>query len=265
MSTSPPPADPASSALTGTQTLMRGLSIVQAVADGARDLKSLCAATGITRSTVHRLASLLVQERYLRLLPGSGYALGPRLIELGFQAREGLPLVDVARPHLEGLARHTGDTIHLVVREGDEVLYVDKIPGTQGLQMRSRVGQRMPLAYTGVGKALLLDDGESEWRRVFEAGSAAAPQAARRMAWPTFSKRMRSYAAGGYAYDLEDNEPSIRCVAAPIRGADGAIAAGLSVTSTVPYLSLERMEALRPVVMAAAAAISAELGWRAQR
>ncbi|XAH24659.1 IclR family transcriptional regulator [Xylophilus sp. GW821-FHT01B05] len=265
MPSSPPAAEPSSTALAGTQTLMRGLAIVQAVADGQRDLKALCAHTGIARSTAHRLASLLVQERYLRVLPGTGYALGPQLIELGFQAREGLSLVELARPQLDALARHTGDTIHLVVREGDEVLYVEKIPGTQGLQMRSRVGQRMPLAYTGVGKALLLDDKEPEWRRVFEAGSAAAPQAAKRMAWSSFAKRMRSYAAGGYAYDLEDNEPSIRCVAAPIRGADGAIAAGLSVTSTAPYLSLERMEELRPVVMAAAAAISAELGWRAAR
>ena len=72
----------------GTQTLMRGLAVVQAVADGARDLKELCARIGVARSTTHRLASCLVQERYLRVLPGVGYALGPKLIELGFQARE---------------------------------------------------------------------------------------------------------------------------------------------------------------------------------
>ncbi|KAF1048346.1 IclR family transcriptional regulator [Xylophilus sp.] len=261
-----PSASPTdAAALAGTQTLMRGLTVVQAVADGASDLKALCAATGMARSTAHRLASLLVQERYLRLLPGTGYALGPQLIALGFQAREGLALVDVARGYLDELARHTGDTIHLVERDGDEALYIEKIAGTRGLQMRSRVGQRMPLAYTGVGKALLLDDGEAEWKRLYQAGSAAVPQAARRLTCTAFVRRMRSYAAGGYAYDLEDNEPSIRCVAAPIRGADGAIAGGLSVTSTVPYLSLERMEELRPRVIAAAAGISMEMGWRPPR
>jgi DNA-binding IclR family transcriptional regulator len=248
-------------ALTGTQTLMRGLAIVQAVANGARDLRALGAQTGITRSTVHRLASLLVQERYLRVLPGSGYALGPRLIELGFQAREGLPLVELARPHLDALARHTGDTIHLVVREGDEVLYLEKIAGTRGLEMRSRVGQRMPLAKTGVGKALLLDADEAEWKRVFVAGGAASTRVVAGQDWTAFRKRMHSYATGGYAYDLEDNEPSIRCVAAPIRAVDGAIVAGVSVASTLPYLSLERMKELRPVVVATARAISAELGW----
>lgn len=220
------------------------------------------AAQSAGRSTVHRLASLLVRERYLRSAPGSGYALGPRLIELGFQARSELSLVELARPHLEALAQRTGDTIHLVVREGDEVLYLDKIAGTQGLQMRSRVGQRMPLAFTGVGKALLLDAGEDEWRRVLEAGHPAGPQAATPSHWPAFAARMRAYAAGGYAYDLEDNEPSIRCVAAPIRAAGGAIAASLGVSSAVPYLSLQRMEELRPLVQAAAAAVSRELGFR---
>ena len=81
------PLDPDAAAPAGTQTLMRGLAVVQAVADGARDLKELCARIGVARSTTHRLASCLVQERYLRVLPGVGYALGPKLIELGFQAR----------------------------------------------------------------------------------------------------------------------------------------------------------------------------------
>ena len=256
-----PPLATEAAALSGTQTLMRGLAVIHAVADGCRDLKALCARTGIARSTVHRLASLLVRERYLRSISGSGYALGPRLIELGFQARAELSLVELARPHLEALAQSTGETIHLAVRDGDEVLYLDKIAGTHGLEMRSRVGQRMPLAYTGVGKALLLDAQESEWLRVFEAGQPAARLCGPGLCWPDFVARMRSYAQGGYAYDLEDNEPSVRCVAAPVRAAGGAIVAGLSVSSTVPYLSLQRMEQLRPGVQAAAAAVSSELGF----
>ncbi|OZI72670.1 IclR family transcriptional regulator [Bordetella genomosp. 2] len=253
----------ASAAPTGTQTLMRGLAIVQAVADGARDLREICARIGVARSTTHRLASSLVQERYLRVVAGVGYALGPKLIELGFQAREAFPLAALARPHLHGLAELTGDTIHLAVRDGDEVLYLEKIPGKKGLEMRSRVGHRMPLAATGVGKALLLDLDESDWRRLQRVGAPVSPRAAGAgQGWEAFRDRMRDYAAHGYAYDLEDNEPSIRCVAAPIRDAGGAIVAALSVSSTVPYLSLERMGELTPTVKQVAAAISAELGWR---
>ena len=76
--------------------------------------------------------------------------------------------------------------------------------------------------------------------------------------------KLRDYAANGYAFDLEDNEPSIRCVAAPVRDASSGIVAAISVSSTVPYMSLERMNEMVDVVKDAAARISAELGWKVQ-
>jgi len=252
---------------TGTQTLLRGLAVIQAVADGARDLKEIARRIGTTRSTTHRLTSCLVEERYLRVLPQVGYLLGPRLIELGFQAREEVPLVMLATPWLDELSALTGDTIHLAVRDGDEVLYLHKTPGRNGPEMRSRVGHRMPLARTGIGKALMLDGSAGEWQRLFEAGEAAAASAAQwpdhpQLTWPQFQARMLEYVAGGYAFDLEDNEPSIRCVAAPIRDASGQIVAAISVASTVPYMSLEKMRGLVPVVQKAVLGVSAELGAR---
>ncbi|WJF89424.1 IclR family transcriptional regulator [Paraburkholderia bonniea] len=252
------------SAPTGVQTLLRGLAVVQAVAAGARDLKEIGHMVGTTRSTTHRLAACLVQERYLCNLPGIGYTLGSRLIELGFQARDEISLATIAKPFVAALAQATGCTIHLAVREGDEVLYMDKIAGKFGLEMRSRIGHRMPVARTGVGKALMLDLNEAEWKKLFDAsagGSGAAAYAlAPKMHWKAFQQRMQEYAAGGYALDLEDNEPSIRCVAAPIRDASGEIVAAVSVSSTLPYMSTERMQELIPVVVNAAAGISHELG-----
>jgi DNA-binding IclR family transcriptional regulator len=196
------------------------LGVVQAVAAGARDLKEIARRIGTTRSTTHRLASCLVEERYLRVVPQVGYLLGPKLIELGFQAREELPLVTLAVPYLDELSALTGDTIHLAIREDDDVLYLHKNPGRNGPEMRSRVGHRMPLARTGIGKALLLDDSVEEWQRLYE---VSQPAAGKHLQWPQhpeqswaqFEQRMHEYVLGGYAFDLEDNEPSIRCVAAP--------------------------------------------------
>ncbi|AMB87702.1 transcriptional regulator [Pseudomonas agarici] len=250
---------------TGTQTLLRGLGVVQAVAGGARDLKEIARRIGTTRSTTHRLASCLVEARYLRVVPQVGYLLGPKLIELGFQAREELPLVTLAVPYLDQLSSLTGDTIHLAIREDDDVLYLHKNPGRNGPEMRSRVGHRMPLARTGIGKALLLDDTVREWQRLYEVSLPAAGKSAvwpqhREASWEQFLQRMQDYAAGGYAFDLEDNEPSIRCVAAPIRDAGRRIVAGISIASTVPYMPLEKMAELIPLIKKAAASISAELG-----
>ncbi|QGZ60546.1 IclR family transcriptional regulator [Paraburkholderia acidisoli] len=250
----------------GTQTLLRGLAILEAAAAGVRDLRSFGAVLGTTRSTTHRLVSSLVQARYLRQVQG-GYLLGPKLIELGTIALEQMPLTAVARAHLQALADETLDTIHLGVRDGDDVLYIDKIPGQRGLEMRSRVGHRMPLASTGIGKAMMLDLAPQTWRELFDAsrrtlaGVSFRPDSS--LEPETFIKRMATYAAGGYTFDLEENEISIRCVAAPVRDASGAVVAALSVASTIPYMPLERMDELIPVVQREARAISQELGWRA--
>jgi DNA-binding IclR family transcriptional regulator len=250
----------------GTQTLLRGLAILEAAAAGARDLRTFGAALGTTRSTTHRLVSSLVQARYLRQVQG-GYLLGPKLIELGTIALEQMPLTAVARPHLEALAEHTHDTIHLGVRDGDDVLYIDKIPGTRGLEMRSRVGHRMPLASTGIGKAMMLDLEPQVWTRLVEASHRALAGVSfrpdHRPDIDTFMQRMARYAQGGFTFDLEENEASIRCVAAPVRDASGTIVAALSVASTIPYMPHERMDELIPVVQREARAISEELGWRA--
>lgn len=193
--------DPTKTAPTGTQTLLRGLAVVQAVAAGARDLKDIAQHIGTTRSTTHRLVSCLVDERYLRVVPQVGYLLGPKLIELGFQAREELPLVTLAGPYLDELSALTGDTIHLAIREGDEVLYLHKTPGRNGPEMRSRVGHRMPLARTGIGKALMLDDTPAEWQRLYETSLPAGGKSPfwphhAEQTWAQFEQRMVEYVKG---------------------------------------------------------------------
>jgi DNA-binding IclR family transcriptional regulator len=248
----------------GTQTLLRGLAIIEACARGARDMRAFAQAIGTTRSTTHRLVHTLVQARYLRQVP-QGYLLGPKLIELGTIALEQMPLTAVARPYLERLAQATLDTIHLGVRDGDDVLYIDKMPSTRGLEMRSRIGHRMPLASTGIGKALMLDLSPQTWGTLFDSAQRALEGthsgSNRRPDKAMFLQRMVRYAAGGFAFDLEENEPSIRCVSAPVRDATGAIVAAVSVASTIPYMPSERMDELIPLVQREARGISEELGW----
>jgi DNA-binding IclR family transcriptional regulator len=256
----------ASESPAGTQTLLRGLAVIDAVAKGARALPAIGAAIACTRSTTHRLVATLVHEGFLKQIAGVGYVLGSRLIALGYQARDQLPLAALARPALEALAEETQDTVHLGVVEGNEVFYVDKLPGNRGLEMRSRIGYRMPLAFTGVGKALMLDMSEDQWCQLYKAGltwhALVGSGPATVPLLSDYLVRLRDYAAAGTSFDLEENEVGIRCVAAPIRDAGGAIVAAISVASAVPYMPLERMPTLRPAVIAAAATISKELGWQ---
>jgi DNA-binding IclR family transcriptional regulator len=241
----------------GSQTLFRGLNVVEVVADGSIALAELAARLGLTRSTTHRLASALVDRRYLAFVPGSGYSLGPKLLELGYKVRDELDLRRVALAHLERLALITDDTVHLGVLDHNRVLYLDKIPGQRRISISSRIGELQPVCSTGLGKALVLDHGEESWANFFR-----AEKGIRRMSsQDEWMARMRNYAHAGCALDLEENEDQIRCVAAPIRDVGGRIVAAISVSSAAQYMNDERVQMLSHDVVDTARRISHELGW----
>src|SRR5699024_113351 len=241
----------------GTQTLAKGLQIISAIAHGSTTLKAVVESTGTGRSSAHRMIQLLVHMGYLRHGSPGEFRLGPTLIEYGFTALNQDPLPVVARESLDALAARTQDTIHLSVEDAESVLYLHKIPGTRGAEMRSRIGHRMPMTRTGVGKALLLGQ-EDRWERVFttENPGSGSP------AVEAFVERLRDYTRDGATFDLEENEPGIRCVAAPIRDGSGSIVAGVSLSATRPYMPKDRMHALVPVMKAAAKEISVKLGYQ---
>jgi DNA-binding IclR family transcriptional regulator len=248
----------------GTQTLARGIAVVNAVARGCTRLRDITEHTGVGRSTTHRLLQLLLVTGYLRKLDDGAYALGPALIELGYQALQENPVTGVAAPVLRALAERVHDTVHLAIEDRGQVLYLDKIPGTRGSAMRSQIGHRMPLTRTGIGKALLLDS-PGRWREQFLVERpAGAGQGLERdvLTADAFVGVMEASADRGVAFDLEENEPGILCVAAPVRDVSGSIVAAVSITAPRPSMPPERLETLAPIVRDAAARISAGLGRR---
>jgi DNA-binding IclR family transcriptional regulator len=154
---------------------MRGLDVIEAVADQSLTATELAEKLGLTKSTAHRLASALVDRGFLANTPRSGYRLGPRMLALGHRASEQADIIQLARPHLESLGALTEDTVHLGVLDADRAsaLYLDKIPGRRRINISSRVGERHPLTCTGLGKALILDESESWLAQRFTLDQAA--------------------------------------------------------------------------------------------
>src|SRR4051812_42375110 len=282
--TSPPPADPslplvsekevsekrngASGAetvtplkgLSGSQTLVRGLDVLEAVAAGATNLAALCETLDLNRSTMHRLATTLVGQRYLSFAPRVGYSLGPKLLELGYQARAQMSLQRVAREYIEALAASTGDTVHLGILDGSRAFYLDKISGSRRVEISSRIGERQPLRSTGLGKALILDESEARWRELYAyEDREGTPYEVSLDLW---LRRMHEYAAAGYALDLEENEDRIRCVAAPVRDVGSQIVGAVSVSSAAQYMDDARMQVMAEEVRNTARMISLNLGWQ---
>jgi len=199
------------------------------------------------------------QEQVGDPVPRSGYGLGAKSLELGYQARVQLNVPRVAREYLEKLAVQTGDTVHLGVLDGTRALYLDKIPGGRRVEISSRVGELQPLRSTGLGKALLLDEDEVRLKDFYRCEEASEQHY--EVSESTWMRRMREYAKLGYTFDLEENEDRIRCVAAPVRDATGRIKAAISVSSAAQYMNDARMQALAKDVRRTAEQISRELGW----
>ena len=242
-----------------SQTLFRGLDVVSAVAEGCRTVRDISDKTGMTFSTTHRLASALVQIRYLHFEPRKGYRLGSRLVELGFIAYRESPVTVTARPFLEELAEKTLDTVHLAALDGDDgIIYLDKVGGKRPSEVNTRIGGRKPVCCTSVGKALILDQGRAAWKKRYE--QEALKGVAGRLSEDEWLAAMARYAANGYTYDMDENIAGIRCVGAPVRDASGEIVASISVTSTDASTDEARMREVIPLVQEVARRISLELG-----
>lgn len=244
----------------GTQALERGLRLLEAVASGVTDLDTLSRKLETSRSTTHRLASTLVQMRFLTHAPREGYGIGPRVIELGFHAHSELHLPSIAQPYLAELVAVTKETAHLGVLEGSEVTYIDKLGGSREVQMASRIGHRMPAQTTSLGKVLLAGLPPAERSARIQPGLKRTPHTIDSV--EALEEELRRVAVQGYALDLEENEMNIRCIAAPIRDASGEVVAAVSIASIVVYMSDERLSSLIPAVQEAGRNISGALGWR---
>jgi DNA-binding IclR family transcriptional regulator len=245
-----------------SQTLVRGLDVLEMVATGPLALPALADRLGLARSTAHRLATALLERRYLSLMPREGYMLGPKLLELGSLAQEQTALLRVARGHMEKLAADSLDTVHLTICESGAALLLECIQGHRRLLPSLRIGERMRLSRCAQGRALMIDQPETAWRAMFaqDCGSDRSAKADSDLGLKEFIEAMSAVVMRGYAFDADDSADPIRTVAAPVRSADGAVVASLGLSTAAQYIDEDGLAACGRAVRAAAEAISADLG-----
>jgi DNA-binding IclR family transcriptional regulator len=243
---------PQSSAL--SQTLGRGLDVLEQVAAGPVALGVIASRLGLSRSTVHRLATSLLERRYLNLAPRRGYSLGPKLLELGSVARSQIGLVRAARPVMELLAEATGDAVLLAVREGDDAVLADSVAGKRRLAPLLRIGERQSLVHSAAGCALLLDSTDDDLTGLWQRRDAR--EAA------DFLSRMALLRQSRIVVDAPEADPEIATMAAAVRGADGMIRGALGIATAASYREAGLSPAARDALSRAAEALSQELGWQ---
>lgn len=145
-----------------SMVLEKAFRLVDLVADGADTLASLATASEMSRSTTHRLLSTLVEHNYLSF-EGKKYGLGYRLLELGELKKHSLNFLDTLRPILNQYAELTGDTIHLAVLDGKDIVLLDRVFGNRQLRINSYPGLRNTAYMTAVGKVLIANLSPKKW------------------------------------------------------------------------------------------------------
>lgn len=221
----------------------------------------------LPKGTVHRLLASLVYFDYVRQETVSRrYQLGFKLVELGNRLLSQIDLRDDARPFLIALAEDVQETVHLVVREQTDALYIDKVsppPHHSGLQMVSRIGARTALHSSAVGKVLLAALSAEEIMAIVKRRGLTGHTDKTITAPGQLRKHLATVQRQGFAIDDEENEKGIRCVGAPIYDAGSEVVAALSISGPTARVTKTRVSReLKPKVCQAALNISRQLGYR---
>lgn len=204
----------------------------------------------LTGGTVFRLLSTLCEAGFAEQNPENRkYRPGPQVLELANTIRSRTSFIDVAHSELETLMNQTGETVNLGVMRGDNVVYVDRVVGTQHqLVMEVRVGSTIPAFCSAMGKSLLAygDPGVRDdfLRRLPEMKPAEgmAPPPPR-----TFAKELDMVATSGHSEDHGEYSPDIACVAAPVLDTAGRAIAAVSVSGPRHRMEVRRAD-LIPLV-----------------
>lgn len=245
----------------GTQSFSRSMDVLQMIADadGALSRAELVSASGLTRPTVYRIIAALEAERLIEATRDNRYRLGGRLISLARKALSQNDVRRVAEPELARLRDATGETVHLAIRSGDELVYIDKIESLAAVRMTSTIGTRIRFHASGVGKAYLsgmsADDANAlinrlELTRITEFTTADRGQ---------LQRIVDAARRDGFVCDDQENEIGIVCFGAPVLEAAGQPVASVSVS--VPLYRLEEAEKYTRPLMRAVAEISRNLGY----
>lgn len=186
--------------------------------NGAAGLMEVSETLRLNKSTAHRILTSLQHLGYVRQRNRDGkYELTLKIVEISEKIVAGIDVLEIVRPHLKKLMEKTGETVHFVKRDGKEAVYIDKVASTRNsIQMVSRIGSRIPLYCSGVGKALAATFSREELEELWKQSTITSRTPYTITDYQEFLYALEDVRRKGYALDNEENEVGVRCVAAAL-------------------------------------------------
>ena len=216
------------------QVIERMMSLLDVLAstNDAATLKMLSQATGLHPSTAHRILAVMSNARLVERHENSTYALGIRLLELGNIVKSRISIGAVARPFMQDLHNRIGEAINLGIRDQDEIVYVERTSSGRSLvRVVYLVGGRAPLHLTSLGKLFLAAEGTQRVREYARRTGLPGKTPHSLTTLEGLEKELDKVRRHGIAYDDEEAELGLKCVAAPIHDDEGHVVAALSVSA----------------------------------
>lgn len=247
------------------QSVDRTLTILEVLSDyeDGLGITEISEKVELHKSTVHRLLNTLIYKGYIKQDKGTNkYGLTLKLFELGNKKVEKMDLISIARPYLKELVEKIDEVVHLVIREGIEVMYVCKVEPQKSMKMYTRIGMRKPMYCTAMGKAMMSQMTEEEVEEIWNASDIQKLTDNTIVDFNKLKESLKDIRKKGYAIDEQEVETGIRCVGTVIRDYKGEVCGAISLSSSIITFTEDKTEYFSQVILEYANKISEELGYR---
>ncbi|MCO8271461.1 helix-turn-helix domain-containing protein [Actinoplanes sp. TRM 88003] len=243
------------------QSLERGLAVIRAFdAEHAElTLSEVARICDLTRAAARRFLLTLADLGYVRT-DGRLFSLTPRVLELGYAFLSSLSLPEVVAPHLERLVAQVHESSSLSILDGDDIVYVARVPTSRIMAVSINLGTRFPAYATSMGRVLLAALPPADLD-AYLARAELTRLTAKTLTTPAaLHTELTRVAAQGYAIIDQELEKGLRAIAAPIHDRAGAVAGAVNISVHAARATVEAMRRrLLPPLLAATAAIDADL------
>lgn len=246
------------------QSAERIFQVMEMLADnGEMGLMEISSALGLHKSTVHRLLMSLIYMGYAKQDEVTQkYLLTCKVVSMAGKLLDRMDILQVAKPYLERLSDLSGEAVHLVQREGNDILYIYKIEAKVGtIRMVSHVGMVHPMYCSGVGKSIMATLSDRELRQVWNDSVIEKKTDKTITDFESLKKVLSEVRKNGYALDDEENEKGVRCLAACLRGYQNEVKYAFSISGPTSRMTRERVKELSVDVLKVQEELSRELGY----
>lgn len=233
------------------QSVTRIFSILEYLSQhGQSGVTEISSGVSLSKGTVHRMLCTLCELGYISKNSNDKYFMTVKFLRLSSSLLHFWDIRAQVRPFLEKLSQQTGETVHFVKREGNSIVYIDKVESTaNSLQMVSRIGLTHPLYRTGVGKAILAQMENEEIERIWHSSDIIAKTDKTITKLSDFLMEAELIRERGYAIDDEENELGVKCIALAVADENGKYEYAFSISAPVYRMTPERIEELSKLAL----------------